>query len=93
VKGVARISFQGGALFLPVKTPYDREVLFEHLDLYAKRHGAVRVELNRREWTVKRSNGEESVTCEVCDRRLDFLTYALLGGRTLCAFCAKRDVK
>jgi hypothetical protein len=67
-------------------------VLFEHLDLYAKRHGAVRVELNRREWTVKRSNGEDVVACEICQRRLDSLTYAL-GGRALCAFCAKRDVQ
>ena len=92
MKGVARISFQGGALFVPVKTPYDREVLFEHLDLYAKRHGMVRVELNRREWTVFKTNGAEVPVCEVCDRRLDALTYAL-GGRTLCAFCAKRDVR
>lgn len=92
MKGVARISFHGGALFLPVKTPYDREVLFEHLDLYAKRHGAVRVELNRREWTVTRSNGEAIPQCSLCSRRLDALSFAL-GGRTLCALCAKRDVR
>jgi len=92
VKGVARISFQGGALFVPVKTPYDREVLFEHVDLYAKRHGTVRVELNRREWRVSKSEGDTPPTCADCNRRLDSLTYAL-GGRNLCAFCAKRDVK
>jgi hypothetical protein len=93
MKGVARISFHGGALFVPVKTPYDREVLFEHLDLYAKRHGTVRVELNRREWLVSsRSDAENAPSCTECDRRLEALTYAL-GGRTLCGFCAKRDVK
>lgn len=92
MKGVARISFHGGALFLPVKTPYDREVLFEHLDLYAKRHGSVRVELNRREWMVTRSNGGEPPACSLCSRRLDVLAFAL-GGRTLCGFCAKRDVR
>jgi hypothetical protein len=91
MKGVARISFQGGALFVPVKTPYDREVLFEHLDLYAKRHGTVRVELNSRNWTVKAA-GDSARVCEVCEKRLDVLTY-LLGGRVLCGFCAKRDVR
>jgi len=92
MKGVARISFQGGALFVPAKTPYDREVLFEHLDLYAKRHGTVRVELNRREWTVTKSSVGERSLCADCNRRLDALTYAL-GGRALCASCARRDVK
>ena len=91
MKGVARISFHGGALFVPAKTPYEREVLFEHLDLYAKRHGIVRVELNRHEWTVCRREGDKLLLCSDCSRRLDSLSYAL-GGRTLCAFCAKRDV-
>jgi hypothetical protein len=92
MKGVARISFQGGALFVPAKTPYDRELLFEHLDLYARRHGTVRVELNRRELTVRKADAERPPTCAVCSRRLDTLTYAL-GGRTLCGYCARRDVR
>ena len=91
MKGVARIFFHGGALFLPARTPYDRELLFEHLDLYAKRHGSIRVELDRREWTVKRSDVAKPPVCATCARRLDNLTYAL-GGRNLCGFCAKRDV-
>lgn len=92
MKGVARISFPGGALFVPAKTPYDRELLFESLDLYARRHGTVRVELNRRQMTVTRSNGPQPLTCAACDRPLDLLTYAL-GSRTLCGDCARRDVR
>ena len=91
MKGVARISFQGGGLFLPVKTPYEREVLFEHVDRYAKRHGRVRVELNRREWNVHLSNGHPE-RCGVCNRGLDNLTYAL-GGRSLCIVCARRELR
>jgi hypothetical protein len=77
---------------MPVKTPYDREILFEHLDLYARRHGTVRVELNRRELTVRMMDDEASPLCAACERRLDNLSYAL-GGRTLCGLCAKRDVR
>jgi hypothetical protein len=91
VKGVARISFQGGALFVPAKTPYEREVLFEHLDLYAKRHGTIRVELDRREWTVRQTE-KEQVVCAACGHRVDALAWAL-GGRSLCGVCGKRDVR
>ena len=92
MKGVARISFQGGALFVPVKTPYDRELLFEHLDLYARRHGTIRVDLNRRELTVRKTDDQTKPVCSICQRRLDTLTYAL-AGRTLCGACARKDVK
>ena len=91
MKGVARISFHGGALFVPVKTPYERELLFEHIDLYTRRHGRVRLEFNRREWSVSLTNDHPAV-CTSCRRRLDALTYAM-GGRTLCSQCARRNFR
>ena len=91
MKGVARISFLGGALFVPVKTPYERELLFEHLDLYAKLHGQVRLEFNRSEWTVRRA-GAQSEQCGSCGRQLNTLAYAL-GGHSLCPSCARRDIR
>lgn len=90
MKGVARISFHGGALFIPVKTPYERELFFEHIDLYTKRHGNVRFELDRQEWSVSIA-GDRARTCSSCQRRLDALTYAL-GGRTVCGQCVRRDL-
>lgn len=92
MKGVARISFHGGALFMPLRTPYDREVLFEHVDLYARRHGSVRVEFGRRELTVQNGGPADEPECASCGRHLDALTY-ILGGRSLCALCARRDVR
>lgn len=92
MKGVARISFQGGALFVPAKTPYDRELLFEHLDLYARRHGTIRVELNRREWTVRKAERAQQSKCDECEREIDALSYAL-AGRALCSFCARKGVR
>lgn len=91
MRGIAKISFHGGALFMPMRTPYDRELLFEQVDLYARRHGSVRVELGHRELTVQNGAANEPV-CAACQRRLDALTY-ILGGRNLCALCARRDVK
>ena len=90
MKGIARLSFHDGGLFLPVKTPYDHEVLFEYADRYAKRHGRVRLELDRHE-CVARLPGEQPETCVSCGQRLDSVRYDI-GGRTLCRFCARRDL-
>lgn len=90
MKGVARISFQGGGLFLPVKTPYERKLFFEHIDLYARRHGQIRVELNRTQCSVSLNN-EEKGYCAACERLLDQLTYAFQD-RSLCGRCARRDL-
>ncbi len=93
MKGVARISFQGGALFVPVKTPYERELLFEHVALYTKRHGHILLELNRRHWTVRRVlAAEQPQLCSGCGKRLDYLSYAL-GARAFCGACARRDLR
>ncbi len=90
MKGIARLSFHDGGLFLPAKTPYDRQVLFEYADQYAKRHGSVRLEVDRQECIV-RARGERAETCVACGERLESVTYAL-GPRTLCRYCARRDL-
>ncbi len=90
MKGIARLSFHDGGLFLPVKTPYEREILFEYADEYARRHGCVRLEVDRSECIV-RLRGEQPEACTVCGQRLDRVTYAM-GARTLCRFCARRDL-
>ncbi len=90
MKGIARLSFHDGGLFLPAKTPYDREVLFEYADQYARRHGRVRLEVDRQEFVV-RARGEQAETCVKCGQTLESVTYAF-GARTLCRFCARRDL-
>jgi hypothetical protein len=92
MKGVARISFQGGALLVPARTQYDHEVVFEHVETYARRHGMVRLELDRREFTVSFMNGSERRLCASCAHPLEALTYAL-GGRDLCMQCARRGLR
>ena len=65
MKGIARLSFHDGGLFLPVRTPYDHEVLFEYADRYAKRYGRVRLEIDRHECTVRRRSVAFTVTSVV----------------------------
>ena len=52
MRGVAHIFFEGGALFVPVSTPYEREQLVEHVEGCTSRYGRVLLELNRRRWTI-----------------------------------------
>jgi hypothetical protein len=76
MKGIARLSFHDGGFVLPVNTPYEREVVFEYADQCAKRHGRVRLEIDRRECTV-RVRGEQPETCVTCGHRVDGVAYAL----------------
>lgn len=92
MKGVARISHPNGGMILPAKSPYDLELVIEHVDLYAKRHGRVHLELNRRDWLVTMRNGELPGVCTACDQRLDSLTYANGVGR-LCGRCVRRELR
>ncbi len=88
MKDVAHISFKGGGLIVPAQTPYERELLFENAEVYTKRHGSVRLKVNRRQWTISRPNGHREV-CASCSRWLNNLTYRS-DGQTLCGQCARR---
>jgi hypothetical protein len=90
MKGVARISFQGGALLVPARTRYDHEIAFEHATSYARRHGTARLDLDRKQFTINSVSDGARRLCAVCAHPLDTLTYAL-GGRELCLYCARRN--
>jgi hypothetical protein len=91
MKGVARISFHGGGLLLPAKTPYERELLFEHITDCTKRHGQVRLEFNRREWFV-RLNTSPADVCTACRQPLEKVTYTI-GEHRLCGQCIRRHIR
>jgi hypothetical protein len=90
MKGIAQISFHGGGLVLTAKTPYDRELLFEHIKQYVNRYGLVRLQLNRREWTVSPDDGQH-LRCATCQQP-DRLMYER-DGRSICSQCARREVR
>jgi hypothetical protein len=92
MKGVARISHPNGGLILPAKSPYEIELVIEHVGLHAKRHGRVRLELNRRDWLVTVCNGGPPGRCTGCAQRIETLTYANGSGQ-LCARCVRRELR
>jgi hypothetical protein len=87
MKSVAQISFRGGGLVVPARDRYDREVAFEHAEVYARRHGRVRLELNGNTMLIG-LNGTSGHTCSTCSETLGLLTYDL-GTRHLCARCVR----
>jgi hypothetical protein len=88
MNGIAHVSFPGGGLIVPAHTPYERELLFEHVEASTKRHGDVRFGFNRQQWRISLHNGRREV-CASCSRWLDNLTYRF-DGQTLCGQCARR---
>ena len=88
MKGIAHVFFPGGGLIVPAHTPYDCELLFEHVEAATKRHGDVRFDVNRQQWRISLHNGHREV-CASCGRWPGNLTY-WFDGQTLCAGCARR---
>ena len=86
---MARISMQGSALFVSADSPYDREMIFEHADLYARRHKKVHLELDQRAWVIRAGADQTAGLCAGCHRHIEGATYAILT-RILCLRCAKK---
>ncbi len=91
MKGIARIAFGNGGFLVPAETPYDRQLLFEHVAQCARVHGQIRLSLDGGEWTVARADSQSRV-CSVCDQQPDRLAYAK-GQQTLCHPCACRTLR
>lgn len=87
MKDMAHISFEGGGLIVPARTPYERQLLIEHLEVATNRHGHVRLDINRQRWTVS-VNGGAGEPCTICARSPDHLTYRR-DARSLCRHCAR----
>ena len=85
--GMARISFDGGALLMPARQPYDCELVFQAATSYARRYGAVLLEMRGRPMTVTASETEED-PCDACGRTRGALTFHVVGS-ALCVECAR----
>jgi hypothetical protein len=86
---VVLIAFRGGGTVLPYRTPYDRELVFDHVAQCAKRYGDVQMELGSHHWTVS-ANGNVGVACSGCGQT-HAVSYAN-GPYVLCHPCARRQL-
>jgi len=73
--GIARVTFVGGSLTLPVDTAYDRQLLVDHVLGHARRKHYLQVRVDDTTWLIEPANAQDPVVCSSCDRRVD---------RTLC---------
>lgn len=92
MESVARIAFDRGALYLAASTPYERELVLEHIACYARRCRRAHLLLDRRDWLVTAPARSLSVKCQRCHEEARWLAYTV-GTRTLCQSCAREDIK
>jgi hypothetical protein len=87
--GVAHISFVGGGLFLPARTPYDRELMIDYVAERVRSKGTIQVIVDERRWTVQRCARVRGRDCPSCGHQLN-ATCALAEGHDpiACMHCA-----
>jgi len=86
---VATIHFDAGVLRLPANDPYERELLFEQANFYARRHGTVRVQFDDGKMRVARSTSKAGMGCACCHHALRAVSVQV-GERLFCIHCAKQ---
>jgi hypothetical protein len=84
-------SSDGGALLLPARDAYDRELVFEQAEFYARRNGAVDLQIGRSEMRVARSGGWNT-PCMRCNHPVGLVNY-LVHARRLCSNCVKHSFR
>ncbi len=95
-KGVAHVSFPGGGIFLPARTPYDRETLMEYVTHTVHVNGRVQVLVDDRRWLVRGRRGTAAGRCAGCDHFLDAACNTAEDPGTIdycmnCAFAPKAE--
>jgi hypothetical protein len=67
-EGIAHVSYQGGSVFLPARSPYDRELLAAEVLRESHRHDTVQILLGRDRWLVHKLHDGARVRCIQCGR-------------------------
>jgi hypothetical protein len=92
MNGIARITYPGGERLMPARNGYDREVVFDEAEFCARRHGKVRLLLDRSAILISVAAAETPSICARCSKPTDRLSFAL-GNRTLCRRCARSSAR
>jgi hypothetical protein len=90
LKGIVHVSFPGGGMFLPARTPYDRQTLVEHVKDRARTKGQVQVLADDRRWLVRFHDAVEAV-CTACGHPSESSCKSGASGSEVCVTCAFGD--
>lgn len=86
----AHLTFMGGGLMLPARTPYDRQILREHVLNRARHVQELRVRVGRKTWCVERPTEQTPFVCGSCKRQLTVALHAPPADTMYCVACALR---
>ena len=87
----AQITFVGGGLLLPDRTPYDRQMLREHVLDRARHAEQLQVKVGRKTWVVEHPTEQRPLVCGLCQRRLTVAALHAAASQNLyCVACALR---
>lgn len=84
---IARIQMDGGALLLPARTPYEREVVLDHVRHRLRLYGFVHLEMNGRRCRIEAIAHTAGTACAGCTRRVGTLACRF-GAQMFCIDCA-----
>src|SRR5690242_6101556 len=88
-KAIAHVSFPGGGIFLPARSPYDLQMLTEHIADRVRSKGHVQVLLDEQRWMVHLNRGPIRICCASCGDSADSTCYrAPDGDAAYCVPCA-----
>jgi hypothetical protein len=92
MKGIVHVSFPGGGLFLPARTPYDRQTLVEHVKDRARVKGQVQVLVSDHRWIVRFNEEAGEVVCCACGHASESACSSSANGDGVyCVTCAFGD--
>lgn len=84
---VARIHTDGGTLLLPARTPYEREVVLDHVRHRLRLHGSVHLEMNGWRGRIERVGLPITARCGACAAPIGGFACRI-GSQMLCLGCA-----
>ena len=87
--GIAHVSFPGGGTFVPARTPYDRQILIEHVVDRVRTKGHVQVLVDDQRWLVRLLRDPSTARCGSCAKGLNAVCYATAPDEMVyCVRCA-----
>jgi hydroxyethylthiazole kinase-like sugar kinase family protein len=95
-RGIAHVSFGGGGIVLPARSPYERQLLAEHVQSRVRANGEVQVVIDDQRWMVRRRPRSGLAECSQCGCAVNSACYLGAGTGTpyclACAFGARADL-
>ena len=89
--GVAKLSIPGGALVMPARSPYEREIVFDNAALYARRQGTADLELSSPRLSIRVVRVDHEDRCATCGQSGRQVAF-VVGGLKQCRSCVPNRI-